>query len=146
MKFKIEVSGEAALGLKEQDFLLEAADGTEASNTARADLAKLMPPRGGKLDIVVSCLEEWTRTVKKPKGGAIVETFPPGVVSEFSVEFEPHVSVRAEVEAERAEAELAALEESKRSAMRLEILGEMVSKGEITKEQLKRAVGEEVAK
>lgn len=121
MKFKVNVTGEAALGLPEQDFELEAKTGDEAVNAARSKLEKLMPKEGGALDITVEALEDWEQVAKTPRGGTVRETIPKGVVSEFSVCFEPHESVRAEVEEKRALAEAAAAKAAEREAIKAEV-------------------------
>jgi hypothetical protein len=131
MKFQVAVSGEAVLGLPEQDFELEASDGSDAVDAARHKLEKLAPKEGGRLNITVSALEPWERTVAKKGGGTIRETFAPGEVSTFSVELEPHESVRAEVEAKRAAEEAAKAKATERAALKAEILAEMAASGEL---------------
>lgn len=116
MKFQVQVTGEAALGLPEQDFELDASTGDAAVDAARKKLEKLAPKEGGALDIVVSALEPWERVSATKSGGKITESFPPGEVSSFSVLLEPHESVRAEVEAKRA-AEAQAKREELRNAL-----------------------------
>lgn len=113
MKFRIKVTGEAALGLPEQDFDLEASDGNEAVDVARKKLEQLAPKEGGALDIEVAAAEPWERVVNKKGGGTIRESFEPGPVSTFSVLLEPHESVRDEVLAKRAAAEAARVEAEK---------------------------------
>ena len=127
MKFSVSVTGEAALGLPEQDFDLDAKSGTEAADTAREKLRKLMPLEGGALDVVVTSLEDWEQHSETPRGGKVVETIPAGVVSEFSVRFEPHESVREAVEAKRAADEAAAAKAAERAAMRIEIEAEIAA-------------------
>jgi hypothetical protein len=127
MKYQVQVTGEAALGLEEQDFEIESENGTEAANDARDKLKKLMPPEGGALQIVVSASEAWEQHSTTPRGGKVVETIPAGIVSEFSVCFEPHESVREAVEAKRAEAQAAADKAAARAEMRREIVAEMAA-------------------
>lgn len=140
MKFSAKVSGEAALGLPEQDYELEAADGGAAVDAVRLHLTGLLPKRGGLLAVQVSCLEEWTRVARKPNGGTITETFPPGEVSNFSFYVEPHESVRSIVAARQADAALAALPTEERTPERVRMLVGMFSAGEIAREQLTAAL------
>lgn len=124
MKYTVAVSGEAALGLPEQDFELEAGTGDEAVNAVRDHLHKLCPKEGGLLDVKVSATEEWIQESKTQRG-VVRETVPPGVVSEFSICVEPHESVRAEVEGKRAAAEAAAVKAAEREALKAELRLEM---------------------
>lgn len=140
MKFSAKVSGEAALGLPEQDYELDAPDGGAAVDAVREHLTGLLPKHGGLLDVSVTCLETWSRVVSKPSGGTITETFPPGEVSNFSFYVEPHPSVRSIASARKADAELATLESADRTAQRVELLVGMFSAGEITREQLTSAL------
>lgn len=140
MKFSAKVSGEAALGLPEQDCELEAPEGAAAVDAVRAHLTGLLPKHGGMLDVEVSCLEEWSRIVNKHGGGTITETFPPGEVSRFSFYVEPHESVRSVVEAREADAELAGLATSERAPRRVELLVSLFAGAEISREQLTAAL------
>lgn len=125
MKFQVNVSGEAALGLPEQDFEIEAATGGEAVDAARSKLEKLAPQEGGALDIVVIATQAWEQVSKSKDGRVVKETIPAGEVSSFSVCFEPHASVRAEVEEKRAKAEAEAAKAAEREALKAEIRAEM---------------------
>jgi hypothetical protein len=129
MKFQVEVRGEAALGLPEQDFEISAIDATHAVEVARRQVEAVIPKEGGKLDLVVRSLEPWERTVEKKGGGKIVESFEPGVVSEFSVELEPHESVRAVVEEKRAASEREAREALKRANIESDLLDRLKAQG-----------------
>lgn len=140
MKFSAKVSGEAALGLPEQDYELEALEGAAAVDAVRAHLTGLLPKHGGMLDVEVSCLETWSRIVNKPGGGTITETFPPGEVSRFSFYVEPHESVRSVVEARKADGELAELTTGERTPRRVELLVGLFSAGGVTREQLTAAL------
>lgn len=125
MKYTVAVSGEAAFGLPEQDFELEARSGDEAVNAVRDHLHKLSPKEGGSLDVVVSATEEWVQESKTQRGGVVRETVPPGVVSSFSICVEPHESVREAVEKKRADAEAAAVKAAEREALKAELRLEM---------------------
>jgi hypothetical protein len=129
MKYQVQVTGEAALGLSEQDFEIDAMDGHHAVEVARRRLESLVPKEGGRLDIVVRALDPWERTVEKKGGGKITESFDPGVVSEFSVELEPHESVRKAVEEKREAAARAAAELAKRNDIESELLEKLKSQG-----------------
>jgi len=125
MKYTVAVSGEAALGLPEQDFELEASTGDDAVNAVREHLHNLAPKEGGDLDVEVTATEEWIQESKTQRGGIVRETVPPGVVSRFSIRVEPHDSVRAEIEAKRAAAEAAAVKAAEREAIKAELRLEM---------------------
>lgn len=134
MKYTVKVEGEAALGLPEQDFELEAKDGDAAVNAVRDQLSKLLPLEGGSLDVVVSCTEEWIKESKTPKGGTIRETVPPGEVSSFSFRVEPHESVRAEVEAAAKAAAEAAAKDEERATIEAEFLAKLKAQGHVAKD------------
>lgn len=142
MKFTAQVSGEAALGLPEQDFELEAQDGGAAVDAVREHLTGLLPKHGGWLDVSVSCLETWSRVAVKPSGGTITETFPPGEVSRFSFYVDPHPDLRSHVAAMKVDAELAALEPTERNARRIDVLVSMFAANEITQAQLSAALAD----
>lgn len=125
MKYTVQVTGEAALGLPEQDFELEAPHGDAAVNAVRDQLHGLMPKEGGLLDVVVSATEEWIQESRTPRGGIIRETVPPGVVSSFSFRVEPHPDVREAVEKKRTEDEAAAVKAAERAALKAELLLEI---------------------
>jgi hypothetical protein len=131
MKFTVNVTGEAALGLPEQDFEIDAKDGDAAVNAARKRLEKLAPQEGGALDIVVTANEEWLRITTTQRGGEIRETVPPGEVSRFGICLEPHESVRAEVEARRAAEEATAIKASERKAIELELIARLKAEGHL---------------
>jgi hypothetical protein len=133
MKFTVNVTGEALLGLPEQDFEVEAKDGDAAVDAARAKLEKLAPKEGGALNVKVEASQSWERVSRTPRGGEIRETVPAGEVSTFSVELEPHESVRAEVEAKRAAAEAAAQKAAERDAVKAELLAELEAQGKLVK-------------
>ena len=125
MKFTVQVTGEAALGLPEQDFEVEAIDGNAAVAAANDKLDALVPAEGGALDIVVSSTEDWVQISRSPRGGEVRETIPAGEVSRYSRYLEPHESVRAEVEEKRAAAEAAAAKAAEREAIKAELRAEM---------------------
>lgn len=129
MKYTVNVTGEAALGLPEQDFELEATSGGAAVDAARAKIEALLPLEGGALDIVVSATEPYEVVSKSPRGGEIREIVPAGVVSSFSVRFEPHESVRAEVEAKAAAEAAAAEKAAEREALKVELRAEIAAEG-----------------
>ncbi len=137
MKYAIQVTGEAALNLPEQDFEMDAPSGTAAADAARVRLTELAPKEGGLLDVVVSCTETWSSVTPKEDGGTITETHPPGVVSKFSFKVEPHPDVRAEVEAAAKAAEEAAAKAAEREALkaevRLEVLAEQQTQPSVEK-------------
>lgn len=134
MKYTVKVTGEAALGLPEQDFELDAPNGNAAVDSVRLQLSRLMPKQGGELQVVVSCTEEWVQESKTPRGGVIKETIPPGEVSSFSFYVEPHPEVRAEVEAAaKANAEAAAKAEERR-AIELELVAKLQAEGHVSKD------------
>lgn len=141
MKFSVQVSGEAALGLEEQDFEFEAVNGGKAVDLVRERLHKLMPKEGGLLDVVVSATEEWVQEARTPRGGVIRETVPPGEVSSFSFMVEPHESVRLKVTAKKFDKELEALSGEARFTERARILVGWMREGAITQDQLLEAVG-----
>lgn len=127
MKYTVEVTGEAALGLPEQDFEIEARTGDDAVNAVRDKLHKLAPKEGGDLDVVVSATEEWVQESKTPRGGTVRETVPPGVVSSFSIRVEPHPDVREAVEAKRAADEAAVAKAAEREAIKVELRAEIAA-------------------
>jgi hypothetical protein len=127
MKYTVKVTGEAALGLPEQDFELDAPDGNAAVDATRDHLSKLLPLKGGELDVVVSCAEEWIQESKTPRGGIMRETVPPGEVSCFSFRVEPHESVREAVEAAAKAAEEVAVKAAEREAMKVELRAEIAA-------------------
>lgn len=131
MKYQVKVTGEAALGLPEQDFELNAATGDDAVDAARSKLEKLMPAEGGKLDVEVSCMESWEQVAKTPRGGIVRETIPAGVVSTFSVEFEPQEHVRAAVLEKRAQAQRDAEKAAERKAIEMELIAKLKSEGKL---------------
>lgn len=141
MKFTVQVSGEAALGLEEQDFEFEAANGNKAVDLVRERLHKLMPKEGGLLDVVVNAAEEWVQEARSPRGGTIRETVPPGEVSRFSFMVEPHESVRLKVTAKKFDKELEALSGEARVTERARILVGWTREGSLTQDQLLEAVG-----
>lgn len=127
MKYTVKVTGEAALGLDEQDFDLEASNGHEAVDGVRAHLATLLPKEGGLLDVVVSCLDTWTITSPTPRGGTVTETVPPGEVSSFSFRVEPHPDVREAVEAAAKATAIAAQQDAERAALKAELRAEIAA-------------------
>ena len=127
MKFTVTVTGEALLGLPEQDFEVDAKDGDAAVDAARSKLEKLASKEGGELTIKVEAPESWERVSRTPRGGEIRETVPAGEVSTFSVLLEPHESVREEVEKKRAAAEAAAQKAAEREAIKAELRAEMAA-------------------
>lgn len=140
MKFKVQVGGEAALGLSEQDVEIEAVDGTEASNAIRDQLTALAPKEGGDLDVEIYATESWSRIVNKNGGGTIEETFPPGLVSRFSFHVQPHESVREKAAARRADADLAKLSGNERTKERIRLLLDLSNRGVIDQVALAAAL------
>ncbi len=127
MKYTVKVTGEAALGLAEQDLELNALDGNAAVDATREHLSAASPKEGGLLDVVVSCAEQWTKVSNRQGGGTVTETVPPGEVSRFSFRVEPHPDVRAEVEGAAKAAEEAAAKAAEREAMKVELRAEIAA-------------------
>jgi hypothetical protein len=134
MKYTVQVTGEAALGLPEQDFELEAPDGNAAVDATRAHLLELLPKEGGLLEVSVSCVEEWVKVSQTSKGGTLTETVPAGEVSSFSFRVEPHADVRAAVEAAAKAAEDAAAKAAERATIELEFLAKLQQQGLVAKD------------
>lgn len=136
MKFNVKVEGEAAAGLAEKDFELDAANGTDAANSARDQLTKLVladtgTREGGLLSVEVFATESWTQVAKTKEGIETRTTYPPGKVSEFSFFVEPHESVRKAVEERRAAEEAAAAEAAKVQGIRMQLLAELKAGGHV---------------
>lgn len=127
MKFTVKVTGESALGLPEQDFELDASNGNEAVDAVRAHLSTLLPKEGGALDVVVSCAEQWTKVANTPRGGTVTEVVPPGEVSTFSFELQPHPDVREAVEAKRAADAAAAAKAAERAVIEAEVRAQVAA-------------------
>lgn len=142
MKYTVQVTGEAALGLEEQDFELEAADANAASEAARARLTGLLPKTGGLLNVTISATEPWTITAKESDGTVVTRTRPPGVVTSWGFMIEPHESVRPLVEARRNDAALAKLEGTERAKERARLVLGLSSGGAINQEQLLSALSD----
>lgn len=135
MKYSVQVEGEAALGLPEQDYEGEAADAREATDFTRARLGSLLPKEGGELHVTITLLEAWSFTAVDMSGVKTTVTLPAGhIVSRWSFYTQPHPDVRVVVEARANDAALALLGGRERSRERARLLHGLSIAGVLTQE------------
>lgn len=107
----------------------------DAADVARSHFEEEhCPKEGGRFTIKVEGLDAGVQLTNK--GPALR---PPGPITEFTVEHEPHPDVADAVRAVRAAAELERLAAEQKQKAREELLAELVAEGHITPQKAEAA-------